>query len=193
MDKKLITEEVVINGKTYTMTSEAAPEGPLPKLEVPRCEVCQKALFQPEQIRLKVCGRKCGSVFRGEKPEDGRKSPNKRSYVRTLNSARNAIIARDAVRMDLVSQNYNVFQACTPDCQADFIVPLSSDSAIEIEVRCGYKHPRTGRISCNRPAKANRPDGICYAMVVEGQIIYDPPLPRIVPLRSEFVRIEEKG
>ena len=81
-----------------------------------------------------------------------------------------------AVSSDLMKRGYEVFRALSPDAAFDLIASKGA-MLLRIECRCGTFHAKTGKISfAKTQPRSGRVLPDHYAVVLSGQIVYEPPL-----------------
>lgn len=71
-------------------------------------------------------------------------------------------------------RGYHVFRALSPNGPCDLVAFTGDDQPMKIEVKTGYRRP-DGGLTYPRPIHPS--DVLAVALVMDGEIVYLPPLP----------------
>jgi PD-(D/E)XK endonuclease len=106
-----------------------------------------------------------------------RKQPNLvPAFGNSLTCGMKGALGELTVALDLMAHGYEVFRAMSPDAAFD-LVASKGTKLLRIECRCGTLNAKSGKIYfAKTTSKRDRALPDHYAVVLSGQIVYDPPL-----------------
>jgi len=124
------------------------------------CITCAKPFNTVRPRQAKYCSNRCSAEARFGQINDG-----------TIPCATTGAISELIVSVNLLQKGYEVYRALSPACSCDLAI-FRKGTLLQIEVRTGYRNKLNGKIETKRRHTAD-----ILAIVVNGDVIYEPDLP----------------
>ena len=138
------------------------------------CVVCAVP-FTNARPNARYCGQLCRQTFYARRYQQatGRSVIENGVESAPLTSGTRGALSELLACADLMRRGFHVFRAVSPSCPCDLVVWGQNGTVLRIEVKSAGRNPSTGTILA-ATSKRNEFDVICY--VLEGEVIYDPPV-----------------
>jgi hypothetical protein len=135
--------------------------------------MCPKEAQINRGQKSKFCGRICRNAYRREKTGLTSAYPGlPTGTVGAINELRACV--------DLMEKGYEVFRAVSSACSCDLAV-LKDGQLLRIEVLTAYRITATGKLLGSHNSKKDFGRQDHFAFMLPNEIVYEPPLPKLIP------------